>query len=85
MNIMSARQFILDALDRATASGIRSPERRAAFLAGTDDIRFDEIEMDSLARMELCIAIELKSGIELPSERLDEIGTLARLAEMLEK
>jgi hypothetical protein len=80
-----ARQLVVDALDRANAIGIRSHPERAAFLEGKGDIAFNQLEMDSLARMELCIALEVRTGIEVMPEQLDEIGSLARLADMLEK
>lgn len=85
MSSPATRRFLLDALERASAVGIRKHPGRAAFLAGRADIEFGELEMDSLARMELCIAIEVRTGVEMPSEQLEEIGSLARLAEILEK
>ena len=84
MSSPKTRQFVLDALERANAVGIRKHPKRGDFLAGIGDIGFDEIEMDSLARMELGIAIEVSTGKEVAPEQLQDMKSLAGLAEFLE-
>ena len=76
------RQFVLDALEHACPS-IRDHTGLTAFLNETGDINFDAIEMDSLARMELCIYIEVNTGMELTPDQLDEIASLEGLAHAL--
>ena len=77
------RQFILDALEQASVPSIRDHEGRAAFLDGKGDVNFDALELDSLARMELCIYIEVNTGIELTPDQLDKIKSLEGLARAL--
>ncbi|MEO8487548.1 MAG: acyl carrier protein [Betaproteobacteria bacterium] len=53
---------------------------RGAFIAGTVDSALAALEMDSLAKMELCIAIEVGSGVSLAPEELERFGSLGDLA-----
>jgi len=85
MTSADSKKFVLNALERANILGIRKHPKRADFLDGKSDIDFSELEMDSLARMELCIYIEVAKGIEIAPDQFDEIRSLARLAEILEK
>ena len=85
MTTRETRQFIIEALERANVVGIRSHPARTAFLEGSGDINFDQLEMDSLARMELSIAIEVSTGRELASDQLESLKSLATLAAMLDK
>lgn len=48
------------------------------------DITFDELEIDSVARMELSIWLELEYKIEITEGELQSIGSVRRLARMLE-
>jgi acyl carrier protein len=41
-------------------------------LAGPDDVKFSEMEIDSLSAMQICLEIEEKTGIEI------DLGDLAR-------
>jgi hypothetical protein len=77
------RQFIVGALKQANVLGLR-PQDRDAFLAGKGDVDFSQLEMDSLARMELCICIEVGTGVEITPDQLDDIKSLAGLAKILE-
>lgn len=52
----------------------------AGFLDGSRDVAFSQIEIDSLATMELCIAIELNAGVSvLP----DDLGKMERLSDLV--
>jgi acyl carrier protein len=79
------RQAIVDGLEAGGVGEIRRSGAREPFLAGESDVTLEELEMDSLARMELCIAIELATGVSLAPEELDRYATLVALAEDVAK
>jgi hypothetical protein len=54
-----------------------------AFVAGSRDIAFSEIEMDSLATMELCIAIEINTGAVILPEDLQHLASLGDLIRLI--
>lgn len=70
------RQVISDALVYAAVPLFAESDEQADFVAGRRDVRLDEFEIDSLATMELCIAIELNLGVEIVPGDLAEIATL---------
>jgi acyl carrier protein len=69
MTEVEAREIVVQAMRYANITGL-SVEQRNAFEAGTSDIEFEHLEMDSLATMELCIAIEAHSGLSITPEQL---------------
>ena len=83
MTSAALRQLILEGLERSNVFSMRRHRGRAAFLQGTGDVELDELDMDSLARMELCIYIEAHTGIELTPAELERIKTLEGLAREL--
>lgn len=70
------RQMLVDAIDASTIVGLRGSGLMEGFLAGTSDIPFDVLEMDSMGAMELCIAVEVNTGVEIAPGELDELGSL---------
>jgi acyl carrier protein len=71
MNFAEARAQILSAID--FASGALNQEHIAQKLDKQDaDIDFSELDLDSLAAMEVCMEIEDKTGIEI------DLGDLAQ-------
>ena len=79
MDARTIRQAIVDGLEAGAVVRIGRRDTRSSFLAGEIDIAFADLEMDSLARMELCIAIELGTGVSLAPEELDRYTTLEAL------
>ena len=62
------RLAVFDAL-KAAVPGAASDARCRSYLDGGTNLRLAEFGMDSLARMEFCIAIELATGVALlPAE-----------------
>lgn len=47
------------------------------------DITFEELGMDSLARMELSIWLELELDLEITADEIERQGSLKRLANLL--
>ncbi|BBK39919.1 hypothetical protein STAQ_49970 [Allostella sp. ATCC 35155] len=80
MEIERVRQILVDALEIGSVAAIYEPAIRGPFLSGEDDLSFDRLDMDSLARMELCIAIEVETGVSLTPDDLDSFRSLGALA-----
>jgi len=80
MDEPAIRAILADGLEQGAVSAINLARTRAAWLAGHEDLPFDALEMDSLARMELCIAIEVGLGIALAPADLDRYRSLGDLA-----
>jgi hypothetical protein len=59
--------------------------KQAGFLAGLRDVTFEEVEIDSLAAMELCIAIETDLGVSLAPAELPQIGSLNGLVKRVQE
>jgi acyl carrier protein len=70
------RQMLVDAIDASTIVGLRRSGLMEGFLDGTDDIPFLVLEMDSMGVMELCIAVEVNTGVEIVPGELTELGSL---------
>lgn len=82
MTSEQARKILVDAMRYANVIGI-SAEQGSAFEAGTSDIELDQVEMDSLATMELCIAIEANTGLSITPEQLMAAATGSELVRLI--
>jgi len=80
MDEPAIRAILADGLEQGAVSAINRARTRAAWLAGTEDLPFAGLDMDSLARMELCIAIEVGTGIALAPADLDRYQSIGELA-----
>lgn len=83
MNAMEVRGIVVEALTQANAIGIDDHPDREAFLAGKVDISLDDLEIDSLARMEFCIYLELNFGVEVTPNELEGITSVEGLASLI--
>ena len=79
MNEAEIRQMLVEALQSASVFGLRNNGWTEAFLSGTRDVAFDDLEMDSLGAMELCIAVEVNTGVSIVPDDLADLGTLGGL------
>jgi len=80
------RQMLVDAIDASTIVGLRRSGLMEGFLNGTADIPFEALEMDSMGAMELCIAVEVNTGVEIVPAELSELGSLgAVVASIVER
>ena len=68
------RAAMVDAL-RAAAPGAFDEAMRTAYLAGGMNIALADLGLDSLGRMEFCIAVELSTGVTLLPAQLAELVT----------
>ena len=85
MDARTVRQALIEGLEAGGVSEASQIKFRAPFLDGTLDATFAELELDSLARMELCIAIEVALGVSLAPEELERYPTLGALVADIEE
>lgn len=78
------REIVADALDYAAVPQFRGSELRAQFVSGTRDVALADLDMDSLAVMELCIALETNSGVSILPAELAEFASLGSLVKRVE-
>ncbi len=69
------RAALFDALLAASVPEAFEDDLRRSFLDDGKDFALSEVEMDSLASMEFCIALELSLGITLSTQRLHKLGS----------
>lgn len=70
------RRMLVDTIDASTIVGLRRSGLMEEFLAGTGDVPFAALEMDSMGAMELCIAVEVHTGVEIVPAELADLGSL---------
>ena len=75
--------MLVGALTHASVFGLRDNGWTEEFLAGTRDVPLDGLDMDSLGAMELCIAVEVSTGVEIVPDDLQQLGTLGGLVEAI--
>jgi acyl carrier protein len=83
MATLKDRIRVVEALEAASVAGLQTNALVSQFISGAADITFAELQLDSLARMEFCIAIEVNCGISILPDHLYETGTLGRIADMI--
>jgi acyl carrier protein len=83
MATLENRMRVVEALDAANVAGLQTSGLVSQFITGASDISFTDLQLDSLARMEFCIALEVNCGISILPDSLYEIGTLGRIADMI--
>ena len=81
MDARTIRTAILDGLAAGAVWQAKRAAFRDAFLAGEAAVPMAELEMDSLATMELCIAIEVGTGVSFAPEELERYASLGALAD----
>ena len=85
MTTIRSRQRVVAALRSASVACFQIDNRFQPFIDDGVDIALAELAADSLAVMEICIALELTCGLSLEPERLRGLVSMAQLAEMLEQ
>ena len=79
MTDLELSNILADALAYASIPGFRDSANEESFRSGNGDLAMSELEIDSLAAMELCIAIEINTGVTLTPADLGELLTLGDL------
>lgn len=84
MTEQQIRAMVVDALEYSNVIALRDKNLTGDFLAGLNEVPIDTLDMDSLAEMEVCIAIEVNAGVSILPERLRKIGTLGALVALIQ-
>ncbi len=74
------RQIIANGLEQGSCFALRNNGWKEDFLAGWRDVAFQDMDIDSLAIMELCIAIEVESGVSILPDEIVKCETLGAVA-----
>jgi acyl carrier protein len=83
MNDREIRVAIVNGLTQATAILFRDAEISEEFIAGQADMRIEDMELDSLSIMELCISIEIDTGVSILPEEMVHVENLNELARII--
>jgi acyl carrier protein len=78
-----ARRAIFEALKTA-AAGAFDEDMRRTFLTESANLALADLDMDSLANMEFCIAIELSTGVTLLPRQLADLATTDAIERCIE-
>jgi acyl carrier protein len=84
MTRLEARQKILQALDSASYA-LHDPNFSRRLRDLNVDVQFEELELDSLAAIECCMALEESIGIEIDPAHLATYNSLDKLADYIAK
>ena len=84
MTEQEIRTIIVEALEYANVFSTCDADIISLFLNGGKDIALNQIDMDSLATMELCIAIEVNTGVSIVPDELQKVNTLNRLVKCVQ-
>lgn len=79
MNDQEIRVAIVNGLAQAMAILFRDAEISEDFIDGKADMRIEDMQLDSLSIMELCISIELDTGASILPEEMMQIESLEQL------
>lgn len=77
------RQMISMGLEQGSCFALRNNGWKEDFLAGRRDVAFADMDIDSLAIMELCIAIEVESGVSILPDEMVQCATLGAVVEQV--
>lgn len=83
MTAADLRQVIADARVYASVPGFVGSQAETEFRSGARDVPFSDLEIDSLAGMELCIAIEVNTDISLTPADVVAMPSLDALVQRL--
>ncbi len=73
------RKTLIDLIDEQLTANVRSSEAQD-FIDGKRDLSFRKLDMDSLARMNLLVALEVNYDIVVSPQELTRLRTLGKLA-----
>ena len=80
---LAGRQIVIEALEASSLPALESSDIRYVLSYPDEDLAFAKLDADSLALMEICIFLELRTGIAFSLGDLDAHPTVNSLAEHL--
>ena len=85
MTDQEARSVLAELLRGAGIYFLRDEEREQDFIDGAYNPDLDQLDMDSLAAMELCIELEVNWGSTLVPEDLNKVRSLQNLVRVVKE
>ena len=85
MTEQEIRTIIVEALEYANILSSDDDSGLPFFLDGSEDVFLNQLDIDSLDAMELCIALEINAGVTIVPDDLQRVGTLNRLVPTVRK
>jgi acyl carrier protein len=79
------RSLLAELLRDASIFFLRDEKREQDFIDGAYDADLDQLGMDSLAAMELCIGLEVNWGTALVPEDLNKVRSLQNLVRIVKE
>lgn len=84
MTNIEARKIVVESLEYAGVLRVcNNPLLKAKLLEEDDETTMQELELDSLSKMELCITLEVSHAIEIVPEELDKFTTFKSLIQFI--
>lgn len=84
MTNIEVRKIVVESLEYAGVLGVcNNPVLKAKLLEEENEITMQELDLDSLSKMELCIALEVNHAIEIVPEELDQFTTFNSLIQFI--
>jgi acyl carrier protein len=78
-----AREAVVSAVRSVLIAGLADPDAIARLDDPALDVTFDELGLDSLARLSLAVALYTDHGFAISEEEVVRAGTVGRLAQHL--
>lgn len=85
MKAPDLRALLVDALEAGHVLALREGDLRQTILSGARDIPLHELDIDSLAEMEICMSLELATGVSLVPEQLKGLGSINSILAELQR
>jgi acyl carrier protein len=83
MKATEIRRSLAEAFRDSSVFFLRDGKLEEEFIEGRFDVNLDQLDVDSLAAMEICIALEANWGIALVPEDLQRVGSLQALVRVV--
>jgi acyl carrier protein len=83
MTATDIRMSIIEVLWDSGVFSLRDQNVEKEFIDGRYDAKLEELDVDSLAAMEICIALEANWGTSLVPEDLQRVGSLQALVRVV--
>lgn len=82
IDISSIRLCIVEALEDADVCDSLPSGKLERFAEGVADIQFDEMDLDSIVRMELLVALETAHGVVITPKQFGKLSSLGALVSL---
>lgn len=79
------RAWLIELMEKTQIATEDIGSRGEAFIDGKEDPRMDELGLDSLSLMQLCIDIEDEVGVQLSVETISSSKTLGQVLEVINR